>query len=203
MPLSGLEGVFMRQEIQWFVPYLSCMVFLSHLHWRGWAINWVYFALLHICVLQWLPTHHPKKKLCSRGSYSASTCRWNMLYGWSPLSTLHKKWLLLQIPESEKLFMGVSENSFLVSRVFKFLTCRMVWLRKGCCLCGWSMFHLNEILRTELFDSFSVAGLKNVYFSASVLETIRHYNSIQMLGFKLIFWIKFLYAVRLIVPVSL
>lgn len=117
MPLSGLDGVLMRQEIQWcFVPDLSCMVFLSHLPWCGWAINWVYFALLRICVLQWLPTHHPKKKLCSRGSYSASTCRWNMLYGWSPLLTL-RKWLLLQIAESEKLFIGVFENSFLLSRI--------------------------------------------------------------------------------------
>lgn len=182
MPLSGLDGVLMRQEIQWcFVPDLSCMVFLSHLPWCGWAINWVYFALLRICVLQWLPTHHPKKKLCSRGSYSASTCRWNMLYGWSPLLTL-RKWLLLQIAESEKLFIGVFENSFLLSRI---------------------LIAEKRLLSVWMIHSFSVAGLKNVSFSASLLETIRHYNSIQMQSSKLIFWIKFLYAVRLIVPVSL
>lgn len=55
-------------------------------------------------------------------------------------------------------------------------------LRRSCHLCGWSavyltMFHLNCISCTELFDSFSVAVLENVFFSASVLESVRHCKS--------------------------
>lgn len=67
---------------------------------------------------------------------------------------------------SQKLFMTVSENSDI--QRFTFLTCRMVLLRRSCHLCGWSavyltIFHLNCISCTELFDSFSVAVLENVF----------------------------------------
>lgn len=80
------------------------------------------------CVLEWLPTHYPEKKLCSRESSGANSCRWSMLYVWLPFqlcirSNSDSCYGYL----SQKLFMTVSGNSFLISRDLHF--CHAGW----CC----------------------------------------------------------------------
>lgn len=181
MPFSGSEGVPLRQEILWcFAPDLNCMIFLSHLHWRDWAINPVYFVLLHTCILQWLPTHDPEK-LCSRGRNGANSCRWSMLYVWSPLSTLHKKkqWLLLQIAESE-LFMTVLRilfwyPKFYISDMQDDVAERQlpyVWMI--CCVSDHVPFKLSPVLNYLTAFLWLFWRMYFFSFSASVLESIRH-----------------------------
>lgn len=162
-----------------FAPGLRC-IFLSRLHWHDWAINPVYFALLHTGVLEWLPTHYPEKKLCSRGSHGTNSCRWSMLYDWSPLSAgigyLSQRSFLWQFLRILFWYLEFYISDMQEDVAEKKLP--SLWMI--CCVSDSIPFKL-YLLYWIIWQLF--CGCFGDFFSPSVLESVRHCKSSRNFGF--------------------